>query len=213
MKTSVTAAAVLGGCLLAGGLLAVAASGGLWAAQAAQVAQNMDAAVDMHDLPVRWSPYLVGGGIGVVSILAFLLSGRGLGASTSFMQTGGMLERKFLGVDVGRHEYYRENPPEISWQWMLVVGVLIGSFGSSLASGTFHFEWVPEMWRAAFGGGFLLRWAAALVGGALLGFGSRLAGGCTSGHGITGSLQLATSSWVAFLCFFAGGVIAAAMLY
>jgi uncharacterized membrane protein YedE/YeeE len=27
-------------------------------------------------------------------------------------------------------------------------------------------------------------------------FGARLAGGCTSGHGISGDLQLAASSWV-----------------
>ena len=40
------------------------------------------------------------------------------------------------------------------------------------------------------------RFAAAFVGGAIEMYGARLAGGCASGHGISGTLQLALSSWV-----------------
>jgi uncharacterized membrane protein YedE/YeeE len=43
--------------------------------------------------------------------------------------------------------------------------------------------------------------------------GARMAGGCTSGHGISGGLQLAVSSWVFFLSMFASGVLAAMLLY
>jgi hypothetical protein len=46
-----------------------------------------------------------------------------------------------------------------------------------------------------------------------MGIGARWAGGCTSGHGISGTLQLAVSSWLAVLCFFAGGVATAMILY
>ena len=38
-------------------------------------------------------------------------------------------------------------------------------------------------------------------------FGSRLAGGCTSGHGISGTMQLSVGSWIAVICFFAGGIV------
>ncbi|MEL6924211.1 MAG: YeeE/YedE thiosulfate transporter family protein [Bacteroidota bacterium] len=44
-------------------------------------------------------------------------------------------------------------------------------------------------------------------GGFLVGFGVRYAGGCTSGHGFMGLSQLATSSFVAVVAFFAGGVV------
>jgi hypothetical protein len=43
--------------------------------------------------------------------------------------------------------------------------------------------------------------------------GARWAGGCTSGHGISGTLQLAVSSWLAAAAFFAGGIITAIFLF
>ncbi|MCR3883022.1 MAG: YeeE/YedE family protein [Methanothrix sp.] len=43
--------------------------------------------------------------------------------------------------------------------------------------------------------------------------GARWAGGCTSGHGISGTLQLAASSWVAVIAFFVGGVATAMVLF
>ena len=56
-------------------------------------------------------------------------------------------------------------------------------------------------------------WVVALAGGFLMGFGSRWAGGCTSGHGISGTLQMAVSSWLAAICFFVGGVAAAMLMF
>jgi hypothetical protein len=43
--------------------------------------------------------------------------------------------------------------------------------------------------------------------------GARWAGGCTSGHGISGTLQLAVSSWLAVMGFFAGGIVTAMVLF
>jgi uncharacterized membrane protein YedE/YeeE len=40
-----------------------------------------------------------------------------------------------------------------------------------------------------------------------------MAGGCTSGHGISGSLQLALSSWLFFLTMFAFGLATAFVLF
>ena len=69
------------------------------------------------------------------------------------------------------------------------------------------------MWVARFGADPVLRWAVALGGGVLMGFGARWANGCTSGHGISGTLQLTASSWLAAICFFAGGIVVAMLLY
>ena len=54
---------------------------------------------------------------------------------------------------------------------------------------------------------------AAFVGGIIILYGARLAGGCTSGHGISGTLQLAVSSWVFFISMFGTGIATAALMF
>jgi len=161
----------------------------------------------------RWSPYAVGIGIGVLSWLSFLISRKPIACSTSFARTSGMIERLFRGKRVESKAYYREIGLSIDWQWMLVVGIIIGAGFSAAISGDFHLQWTPDLWAAAFGPDPLLRVAVALLGGIILGFGARWAGGCTSGHGISGTLQLALSSWIAALSFFAGGIVTAHLIF
>jgi uncharacterized membrane protein YedE/YeeE len=57
------------------------------------------------------------------------------------------------------------------------------------------------------------RWIVAFIGGIVMGIGARWANGCTSGHGISGTLQLAVSSWLAAICFFIGGIVTAMLIY
>ncbi len=57
------------------------------------------------------------------------------------------------------------------------------------------------------------RWIVAFIGGIVMGIGARWANGCTSGHGISGTLQLAVSSWLAAICFFIGGIVTAILIY
>ena len=161
----------------------------------------------------RWSPYVVGAGIGLLSCLAFLLSDKPIGCSTAFARTSGMLERLFRGKKVLLKPYYQKFAPAIDWEWMLVVGVCIGAFVSARLSGDFQLQWIPTRWAQAAGEGIGLRWLVSLFGGILMGFGARWAGGCTSGHGISGTLQLAVSSWIAAICFFIGGIAAAMMVF
>ncbi len=168
--------------------------------------------MDLWTMP-RWSPYLVGAGIGVLSWLAFLLSNKPIGCSTAFARTSGMIERVFRGRAVEEKEYYRKFPIEVDWEWMLVVGVVIGAFISAALSGSLKLEWVPGRFQSAFGHAPALRWVVAVVGGFLMGFGSRWAGGCTSGHGISGTLQMAVSSWVAAISFFVGGIAVAMLIF
>jgi uncharacterized membrane protein YedE/YeeE len=53
----------------------------------------------------------------------------------------------------------------------------------------------------------------AVLGGVLVMFGARLAGGCTSGHGISGSLQLAVGSWTFFIVMFVAGAATALVMF
>ena len=162
---------------------------------------------------VSWSPYAVGIGIGVLSWLTWLVSSKPIGCSTSFARSAGMLEKLIRGKGAPDRPYYKEIKPEVDWQWMFVLGIVIGALVSSWLSGDFNWEWIPESWGAAFGTNIVLRIAAALLGGILLGFGARWAGGCTSGHGISGTMQLALSSWISTICFFLGGILMATILF
>ncbi len=161
----------------------------------------------------NWSPYVVGICIGILSWFTFLISDKALGASTAFARTSGMLEKLIKGNKVEDREYYKLFKPEIDWEWMLVLGVIIGSFISAKLSGNFNIEFVPEYWSLHFGDTPILRLFTALIGGFFMGLGARWAGGCTSGHGISGTLQLAVSSWIAVIFFFIGGIFTATLLY
>lgn len=160
-----------------------------------------------------WSPHVVGIGIGILSWLTFLLSDKAIGTSTAYARTAGMIEKLFRGKKVEQMAYFKKFPPVVDWEWMLVLGIIFGSFISARLSSIFRFEWVPSVWGAAFGPDPFIRVFAALVGGFFIGFGARWAGGCTSGHGISGTLQLTLGSWISVICFFIGGVGAAFLLY
>jgi len=162
---------------------------------------------------VQWSPYVVGIAIGILSWFTWLISNKPIGCSTSFSRTAGMIEKLFRGKKVENKLYYQEVKPEIDWQWMLVLGIVIGALFSSLLSGDFRFQMIPAVWENTFGDNVVLRLTVAMVGGVLLGFGSRWAGGCTSGHGISGTMQLAVSSWISAICFFIGGILMAQLLF
>lgn len=160
-----------------------------------------------------WSPYVVGIGIGVLSWLSFLISGKPLATSTTFARAGGMIEELISGK-AKKRPYFKKIKLALNWQWMLVLGVVIGSFLSAIISGDLQSNaWVPSLWASAFGDSAVLRVIVALVGGIILGFGARFADGCTSGHGISGTLQLAVSSWISAICFFIGGIITAHIIF
>lgn len=162
---------------------------------------------------VRWSPYIVGVGIGILSWLSFLISKEPIACSTTFAKASGMIEKLFRGKAVDLKPYYQKVKLVVDWQWMLVVGIVVGSLISAWLSGDFQWQWVPSVWAAAFGSDPWLRVIVALVGGVCIGFGARWADGCTSGHGISGTLQLAISSWISTICFFVGGILMAHMIF
>jgi uncharacterized membrane protein YedE/YeeE len=162
---------------------------------------------------VSWSPYAVGIAIGVLSWLSFLILKKPLSCSTSFASTSGMIERLFRGKKVEQKTYYQKIGLKIDWQWMLVLGILIGSLISALISGDFNLNWVPALWLSTFGDTPIFRLIVAIIGGIFMGFGARWSDGCTSGHGISGTLQLAVSSWISAICFFIGGILMAHLIF
>ena len=161
----------------------------------------------------RWSPYVVGALIGALSWFAFWSIDRPIGVSTAIARTTGMVEDAFVPGHVNANPYFTKFRPQVDWEWMLVLGLGLGALASSLLSGDRPGDPVSSVWRDRFGPSRRKRYLGAFLGGVVLMLGARLAGGCTSGHGISGSLQLALSGWVFFVSIFLSGIASAHLLY
>jgi uncharacterized membrane protein YedE/YeeE len=103
--------------------------------------------------------------------------------------------------------------PKVGWYLMLLLGVFLGAMLSSWLSDDRSNIAVPPLWRWRFGESRSKRFAAAFIGGAVMVLGARIAGGCTSGHGISGTLQLAVQSWLFIALAFAVAVGTAFLLF
>ena len=161
-----------------------------------------------------WNPYVVGAALGILSWFVFAVVDKPLGISTSLSAMSGWCAAPVIGTEgVARNPYWAKHSPKWDYGMIFIVGTFLGALGSSLASRTFRAEIVPEVWRERFGPSKSKRLLFAFVGGILILYGARMAGGCTSGHGISGSLQLALSSWTFFLTMFASGVVTALLLF
>ncbi len=126
---------------------------------------------------VQWSPYAAGALIGVVSWFSVLTAGKYLGVSTTFVRTIGMIESIFIPERVASLPYFVKEKPLIDWQWMEVLGILIGAFIAARLSGDFKKSFVPPMWEKRFGPSRFKRWTVAFFGGVILMFGARMADG------------------------------------
>ena len=160
-----------------------------------------------------WSPYLVGALIGVLSMFTFYFSNKPLGASTAYARIAGMIGSLIAPEHTRSLKFYQDKKPVVDWEVMLLVGVIAGAFLAAWLGNELTLRWVPPMWESQFGESVGLRLAAAFAGGLLMAFGARLAGGCTSGHGISGTMQLAVGSWIAVICFFVGGIATAMLMF
>ena len=124
-----------------------------------------------------WSPYLAGALTGVLMVLSVWVAGKYFGASTTFVRSAGMIEKVIASNRVAKMDYFIRELPKIDWQWIFVVGIIIGSLIASMASGTFQWKAVPEMWQIRFGSSRVKRGIAAFAGGLIAMFGARLADG------------------------------------
>jgi uncharacterized protein len=155
-----------------------------------------------------WSPYAAGILIGLLQIPAFLIIETALGASSSYVTVGGLLaswiDPSILEIDyVARHV---AAAAKNWWQVALVGGIAVGAFLSAQLSGARR-KPISPIWTRALGSASpAKRYAIAFIAGFLMLLGARIADGCTSGHGLSGTAQLAVGSIVAVLAMFAGGI-------
>jgi uncharacterized membrane protein YedE/YeeE len=161
------------------------------------------------------SPYVIGGALGLLNAFAFATAKRGLGVTTAFESTAALAGREVApdAMNVNAYVAKREETPKVDWESLLVVGMLAGSYLAAHATSDPPTRAVPPSWSRRFGPSRAKRNAAAFVGGAVMMFGARMAKGCTSGHTLTGTAQLAVSSWVFSPLMFATAAGVTRLLY
>jgi len=162
----------------------------------------------------EWSPYLAGALLGVVYIVSIAVAGIIPGASGAFENLGGLIA-KYVAPGLANNAYFKfVMPPGISWEVILLVGVVAGAFVSAKLSGDFKVAAVPDaQWRAMFGSSVAKRWLVAFVGGIILEIGAGIAGGCTSGLAIGGGLFLAPAAFLFIGGMFVSGIPTALLMY
>ena len=170
-------------------------------------------------MPRSWRPYIAGALVGVLAILSVVVStqtlgkAKYLGASTTFVRSAGLIEQTVSPEHVADNAYYQSKKVKIDWQFMVLVGILIGAFAASRLDGSFRAEGTPPLWRDRFGTKVSTRAIGAFLGGIVAMFGARMAGGCPSGHGLSGLMQMSVSGFLAMAGFFAGGIVVARLIY
>ena len=156
------------------------------------------------------NPYLAGMGLGLVLLAAFVIMGRGLGASGAFSSTMSWLVNAVAPGHAQANDYSHDylgdgstRPVEV-WLVFEVIGVATGALLSGLLAGRAHItvEKGPRASTAA-------RLLCAFAGGMLMAFGAHLARGCTSGQALTGGALLNVGSWAFMIMVFVGGYAAA----
>lgn len=163
---------------------------------------------------IDWSPYLVGAGICILTWVAFAVFGDPLGVTTAFSRVASLFAVPVTGSDaVAANSYWKSMPLKWDYGVWFLVGIPLGAFLSAIISGTWRLELVPEVWKERFGPSVFKRFVAAFLGGIVIMYGARLAGGCTSGHGISGGLQLALSSWLFLAVMFATGLLVSRLMF
>jgi uncharacterized membrane protein YedE/YeeE len=155
------------------------------------------------------NPYLAGVGLGLVLLAAFVVMGRGLGASGAFASTAAGATALVAPAKAQSSALFAGyvNADGGAWtDWLIfeIIGVAIGGAASAWFAGRLRFEIErgPRVSRR-------LRLAGAFLGGAIMGVGAVLARGCTSGQALTGGALLSVGSWLFMLGAFGAAYIVA----
>ena len=163
-----------------------------------------------HSPKPYWNPYLSGFGLGLVLLSAFVIMGRGLGASGAFTSVTATVMHAIAPAHAANNALYANylgdgtQSPLLDWLVFEVLGVLVGGFLSAALANRLKFA-VEKGPRISSGSRLIF----AFVGGVIMMIGALFALGCTSGQALTGGALLNVGSWVFMMCVFGGGYAAA----
>ena len=156
---------------------------------------------------IYWNPYLGGFLLGIILILTFFFTGRGLGASGAAKAIVTQTVHTVAPTHTENNTYYADQflggKVQISnWLVFEVIGVVAGAFISGSLSGRvfFRVQHSPKITAKR-------RLWFALFGGVLFGFGAQFAKGCTSGAALSGMTVLSLGGYITMLSIFGGAYL------
>jgi len=148
------------------------------------------------------NPYLAGTLLGLVLLLAMVLSGRGLGASGGIkycvVSIVGAIDRGHADTSPYYSKYFENGQkPLKNWLPIEMLGILAGGFLSGAISKRLQFkvEKSPNISRTR-------RLVFAFIGGVFFVYGAQLARGCTSGAALSGMAVLSLAGFVTMMAIF-----------
>lgn len=148
------------------------------------------------------NPYLSGFIFGMVLLVTFVITGRGMGASGAVKSTVVEAVNTVAPSHAEKSVYYSkfisdDAHPMNTWLVFEVIGILAGAFFSGLIFNRLKFkvEHSPKITSRR-------RLIFALLGGALFGIGSQLAKGCTSGAALSGMAVLSLGGFITMMAIF-----------
>ena len=152
-----------------------------------------------------WNPYLAGIALGLVLLTAFLVMGKGLGASGAANRIGVFIAGELAPGHVAANPNLANTKGERAsvlddWLVFEVLGALLGGVLGAVTAGRFG----AKVIRGA-GVSIASRLSFAFGGGVLMGLAARAARGCTSGQALSGGAVLSTGAWIFMLSVFGGG--------
>lgn len=162
----------------------------------------------------EWSPYIAGVLLGIVGVLAVVLSNSLLGASGAFENLAGLIGQAISPGLFDNVYFNYVMPPGFTWGVFLLIGIVFGGMWGAKSSHTWKIRMVSdEQWIQIFGSKWWKRWLIAFVGAIILEYGAGIAGGCTSGLAISGGMLLAPAAFIFIAGMFASGIITAWIIY
>ena len=158
---------------------------------------------------IYWNPYFGGFLLGLLIILTFYITGRGLGASGAMKSTV-VTVVETTNPNYAEHNEYlskfikKGESPMNNWLVYETLGMLIGAFISGGISGrialrTQHSPKITSKTRLVFAG----------LGGILFGIGSQFGRGCSSGAALSGTGSFAFGGFLVMIFMFGTGYAAA----
>ena len=151
---------------------------------------------------IYWNPYFGGFLLGIIVLMSFYISGRGIGASGAIKSTVVAVVHTVTPEHAENSAYYSqflkgEKSPLNSWLVFQILGVIAGAFFSGAVNSRLKFRMqhspkITTKTRAIF----------VILGGFLFGIGSQFARGCTSGGALSGLAVFSTGGIITLITIF-----------
>lgn len=158
------------------------------------------------------NPYVAGTSLGLVLLAAFVLAGRGLGASGAFASVAAAVAQGVAPRATASNPYFAGYlaagaRPWTDWLVLELTGAMAGAWLSARLAGR-----IARVVERGAGVTPSARLALAAIGGAAMGAGAVFARGCTSGQALSGGAVLSLGSWLFISAAFGAAYITAPAL-